>query len=55
MLPLSNDLSFLYNGKFVTHRQVYYLDEHDLEKLFFNLSSYGNEKIFNHLRRACQR
>ena len=54
MLTLSNDLSFIYNDKFVTHRQAYYPEENDLEKPCFNLSSYGNEKMFNYLRRTYQ-
>ena len=56
MLPLCNDLSFVYNGKFATHCQACYPDTNDVDKAFFNILSYGNEKLFNHLRRTvhCQ-
>ena len=37
ILPLSNDFSFVYNSKFVTHRQAYYPAENDLEKEYINV------------------
>ena len=55
LFPLSNGLSFVYNGRFVMHRQAYYPDEEDSKNVFYNLSSYGNEKIFNHLRKTFER
>ena len=54
-LPLMNDLSFLYNGNFVTHRQAYEPVNNDDTHKFFNISSYGNGKLFNYLRKTFQR
>ena len=55
LLPLINNLSFVYNGNFVTHRQAYKPVESDATVQFFNLSSYGNQNFFNHLRKTFQR
>ena len=50
--PLCNYLSFVYNGKFVTHCHAYHPDKNEVDKTAFNISSYSNEKLFNHLRRT---
>ena len=55
MLPLVNNLSFVYNGNFVMHRQAFTPIKHIHSAKFFNISSYGNAKIFNHLRRTFER
>ena len=55
MLPLVNNMSFVYNGKFIMHRQAYTPSNNSYSRKFFNLSSYGNEKLFNHLRRTFDR
>ena len=50
VLPLLTNTSFLYNGNFVTHRQAYDPKGNPGDRSFYNISSYGNQKIFNHLR-----
>ena len=55
MLPLVNNMSFVYNGKFIMHRQAYTPSNNSYSRKFFNMSSYGNEKLFNHLRRTFDR
>ena len=52
MLPLVNNMSFVYNGKFLTHQHAYTPTENDDATKFFNISFYGNEKTCNHLRRT---
>ena len=51
-LPLHNDLSFIYNASLLTHRQRYEPDLDMNSTKFFNISSYGNAKLFNHLRKS---
>ena len=51
-LPLYNDLSFLYNASFLTHRQRYEPAVNMDDNKFFNISSYANAKLFNHLRKS---
>ena len=51
-LPLHNDLSFIYNASFLTHRQRYEPVANKEENMFFNISSYANAKLFNHLRKS---
>ena len=55
MLPLVNNISFVYNGNFLMHRQALTPIEHSNSPKFFNISSYGNAKMFNHLRRTFER
>ena len=49
-LPLTPHLSFIYNATFLTHRQSYTPLLDDDQPRFYNISSYSNEKLFNHLR-----
>ena len=55
MIPLSNDLSFVYNSQFLTHRQSYNPLGEKIAQKFYNITSYSNEKIFNHLRKSFSR
>ena len=55
ILPLSDNISFVYNGKFNTQCQAYDKGAQDDKQSFYSISSYGNEKIFNHLRKTFQR
>ena len=54
-LPLVNGVSFLYNATFLTHRQTYNAVLKKDEPRFYNISSYSNEKLFNHLRLSFKR
>ena len=55
MLPLSNNTSLLYNAQFLTHRQSYNPTECKTRDVFYNISCYGNDKLFNHLRKSFKR
>ena len=54
-LPLSIDLEFVYNAKFLTHRQEYTQRFEQCRAKFYNIPSYANEKLFNHLRASFAR
>ena len=49
-LPIVDELSFLYSGRFLSHRQDYKYGMNHNDEPFINISSYTNEKLFNHLR-----
>ena len=55
ILPLSDNISFSYNGKFITHCQAYNKGASDDNESFYNISAYGNLKIFNRFRKTFQR
>ena len=55
MIPLSNNTSFFYNAQFLMHRQSYNPSTDRDRNVFYNLSCYGNDKLFNHLRKSFQR
>ena len=55
ILPLITGLSFLYNAIFLTHRQSNNPSTKKEAKKFFNISSYANEKLFDHLRLSFKR
>ena len=51
-LPLEQNLTFLYSGNFITHRQECDNKSYHDGSLFFNITSYGNKRIFSHLRKS---
>lgn len=51
VLLLNDSILFAYNGQFITYMQADRPSMNSNNNLFFNISSYGNENIFNHLRR----
>ena len=55
MLPLTEFTSFVYSAKLLTHRQAYTPYQNKGTPKFYNISSYGNEKLFNHLRKSIER
>ena len=54
-LPMVTNLCFMYNANFLMHRQEYVADLSPDGNRFYNISSYANEKLFNHLRKSFQR
>ena len=51
LLPFNRMVSTIYNAQCLSHRQVYYPEEEERE-IFFNVATYANEKMFNHLRKT---
>ena len=51
MLDLNEDVSIVYNGQFLVHCQNF-VTEDKLDEQFYNISYYGNNKLFNHLRKS---
>ena len=51
-LPLYQNLTFLYSGKFITHRQYCDNNCYSNGSLFYNIGSHGNKIIYSHLRQS---
>ena len=54
-MSMTDNLTFFYNGSFVIHRQSYKPSVDDAKNKFYNVSSYANEKLFDHLRNSFDR
>jgi len=51
-IPLYPGVSFIFSGTFLTHRQ-HRLEKTELNKeKFFNIASYGNKRLFNHIKKS---
>ena len=54
-IPLSNNLSFLFSGNFITHRQHQDMTCYNDKSLFYNIISYGNKRLYSHLKKSFMR
>ena len=54
-LSLNEDISLLFSGLCLSHKQIYDVLPVKDDDLFINLSSYGNQKLFTHLRKLFSR
>ena len=54
-LSLQPGLSFMYSGKYMTHRQSINQNHANANEVFINLASYGNERLYNHLKSTMKR
>ena len=54
-LPLIPNVSCLFSGLFLYHRQKGNDSKEQLHKPFVNLSSYGNQRLFTHIRKSFTR
>ena len=55
MIPLASGVDFVYNGQCITHRQSCVSNDKNTENAFYNISSYANGKLFNHIRNTFSR
>ena len=53
-IPLKNNFEFFYSALCLTHRQSFPVDA-SKEGNFVNVSSYGNERLYNHIRTSFNR
>lgn len=51
-IELVPSLSFIFSGLFLTHRQNKKNQNTSSNDVFFNIASYGNKCLFNHLRKS---
>ena len=48
-IKLEPGLSFIFSGKYLTHRQVI-PDSNSKHGNFLNIASYGNKRLYNHIK-----
>ena len=51
-VPLNEGTTVLFSGKMLTHRQSSNVFETTYDDTFFNFASYGNKKMYNHIRQS---
>ena len=54
-IPLVDYTTIMFSGLMLTHRQTFEPDESHEKATFVNFGSYGNRKLFNHIRRSVLR
>lgn len=45
----------MFTGKYLTHRQQCFSPPDANKDLFFNIASYGNKRLFNHIKQYFNR
>ena len=53
-ISLGQSCSFLFSGKFLTHWQQITTNLNKCE-YFYNIASYGNKKLFSHIKQSFKR
>jgi len=51
-VPLYPGTSVLFSGMYLTHRQHHIADTSSSTNVFFNVASYGNKRLFNHIKKS---
>ena len=46
---LKYGISFMFSGKFLTHRQQCTHPLNDKDDVFFNIATYGNKRLYSHI------
>ena len=54
-IPLTHSLSTVFSGNFITHRQHIDSRCYNDGSLFYNIVSYGNQRLYNHIRKSLSR
>ena len=54
-IALDDGLSFIFSGKYLTHRQCCKDRQDTEERNFINIASYGNEQLYNSLKATIKR
>ena len=48
--PMTHNLSFVFSGKFITHRQHCDAKCYNDSSIFYNIVCYGNKRLYSHLK-----
>ena len=48
-------LSFMFSGQYLSHRQAHSESTAKENSIFINLASYGNAKLYNHIKKTIGR
>ena len=54
-IPLFLNLTFIFPGTLLTHRQHCNASCYSDGSVFFNLIAYGNKRLFNHIKKSFER
>ena len=54
-VKMDENVTFLFSGKYLMHRQSRNDNYKDAESVFFNFASYGNERLHNHIKSTMKR
>ena len=54
-LPMNFGLCFVFSGYLLTHRQHCHIHSTDDNSTFINIASYGNKRLFNHMKQSLLR
>ena len=49
-IPMNIGTTIVFSGKLLTHRQSSMIFDNADDDLFFNFGSYGNKKLYNHIK-----
>ena len=54
-LKMTHSISFMFSGKYLTHRQAHNEFTPNENSVFVNLASYGNSKLYSHIKNTIER
>ena len=54
-IPMNIGTTIVFSGKLLTHRQSSMMFDNADDDLFFNFGSYGNKKLYNHIKKSFRR
>ena len=54
-IKMDPGVTFLFSGKYLTHRQFRNVNVSSNNATFFNVASYGNKRLFSHLKSTIKR
>ena len=54
-IKMWDGISFMFSGKYLSRRQAHNETTTTKNSLFFNIASYGNEMLYNHIKRTINR
>ena len=54
-IKMCHGISFMFSGKYLSHRQAHNESNSKKNSVFVNIASYGNEKLYNHIKKTIGR
>ena len=54
-IKMSCGISFMFSGKYITHCQAHNESISKKNSVFVNIASYGNAKLYNHIKKTIER
>ena len=54
-IKMCHGINFIFSGKYLSHRQAHNESTSVKNSLFVNIASYGNEMLYNHIKKTINR